>query len=314
MRIFVTGSSGFIGSHLASELEADGHEVYALRRYISGERHCFWKPTNEVHADLKDRETVVDVLQKVKPQVVFHLAAITPVSYSFKNPTEVVDVNYLGTVNLAHASLDAGVEKFIVASSSEVYGYQKVAPQKEDMVLMPISPYAASKIAVEDYLKMMGRVYNFPFSIMRPFNSYGGAFARREYFVLEKAMIGALKSANIQLFDPSPIRDFLFRDDHVKGYLKCLETDKCIGQTINLCTGDGISIGDVAQKVATIGEEMLGKKIEVNFTNQPDRTRDIPMLVGDNTKAKTLLNWTHDYNLDAGLRKAMKEWREVLGL
>ena len=127
-------------------------------------------------------------------------------------------------------------------------------------------------------------------------------------------MIGALKSANIQLFDPSPIREFIFRDDHVKGYLKCLETDKCIVQTINLCTGEGISIGDAAQKVATIGEEMLGKKIEVNFSNQPDRTRDIPLLVGDNAKAKALLSWTPDYNLDAGLRKAMKEWREVLGL
>ena len=314
MRIFVTGSSGFIGSHLASELEADGHDVYALRRYISGERYCFWKPTNEVHGDLKDREQVREVLQKIRPQVTFHLAAITPVSYSFKNPTEVVDVNYLGTVNLAHACMDAGVEKFIVASSSEVYGLQKKGPLKEDMPLWPISPYAASKIAVEDYLRMMERVYGFPAVIMRPFNSYGGALARREYFVLEKAMIGALKEGKIQLFDPAPIRDFLFRDDHVKGYLNCLESTKCIGETINLCTGEGISIGEAARKVAKIAGELTGKNVEVSFENKSDRMRDIPLLVGDNTKARVLLDWKPEYTLEMGLRKALKEWYIALQL
>ena len=314
MRVFVTGSSGFIGSHLASELEILGHEVYALRRYISGERYCFWKPTREVHGDLKNREQIAESLQKVKPQVVFHLAAITPVSYSFKNPTEVVDVNFLGTVNLAHACMEVGVEKFIQASSSEVYGIQKQGPLRENMVLCPISPYAVSKIAAEDYLKMMGRVYGFPFVIMRPFNTYAGAFARREYFVLEKAMIGALKEGKVQLFDPAPIRDFLFRDDHVKGYLNCLETDKCIGETINLCTGEGISIGEAAQKIADIAGEMTGKKVEIAFENKADRMRDIPILVGSYERAQTILNWKPEYTLETGLRKALKEWASVLGV
>lgn len=312
MRILLTGATGFIGHSLYPELVKRGHDVHRLLRYRAG-RFDFYGDERVYFADLRDRDAVRKAVLKVRPELLIHLAAFSAVSYSFQNSEEVSLVNYQGTQALADAMVEAGSGCFVHASTSEVYGSASRFPITEDERLSAMSPYAASKIAAEEYLRVMRKTRGLPVAILRPFNSYGRALVDNRHFVAERAITQALTDGVISLHDPRPLRDFLFRDDHVAAYL-CLvdQFPKGMGEAINICTGTCWSISEMADSVATVVSILVHRKIEVNFLQQPDRPLDIDRLQGDNTKARELLGWRPEFELYGGLEKAVGEWQHVL--
>lgn len=316
MRILVTGASGFIGSELARRLKEMGHEVAGMYRYVADGRYDYYQHValERIICDVRDAQLVDSAFAKFRPEVVYHLAAITPVSYSFIAPLEVTQVNYLGTMNIVHACKKYGVAHLVHASTSEFYGKQEVFPIKEDARPYPLSPYAVSKLAAEEYIRFYARCEGLPYTIIRPYNTYNRSRVRKPYFVVERAIVGALVDKHIRLYTPHPVRDLLDRDSHVLAYLKCLGNRRAIGEAINIGLGQGHTIGQMAEMVAEIVKEQKGFDVKISWSMEPDRPYDIETLICSNEKAKELLGWAPLYSLREGLELAVKEWAEVLGL
>ena len=314
MRILVTGASGFIGNALIPMLEARGHEVHKMLRYVSGGRYDSYERNPLSHfADLRDRETVRLVVKEVKPEVIIHLAAEAAVSYSFRNPIDVLETNFMGTVNLGEAAREQGIEHYILASSSEVYGKAEVFPVAEDTILRGTSPYAVSKIAAEHYLWLLWDLYRFPVTVLRPFNSYGRALVGNRHYVVERAITQALTEGHIHLHDPRPARDFLFREDHARAYVHVVENrEKALGQAINIGTGQSWTIAEMADAVASRARLYRDGPVGVSFSEVSDRPLDIPCLQGSNARARELLGWEPKWGFEEGLYKAIHEWADYL--
>lgn len=296
----MTGATGFIGSHLIPKLIERGHDVTALNRYVTG-RYVLGE-TRELIADLKDQKGIAEAVQEADPEVCIHLAAISPVAYSYNHPQEVTETNYLGLINLAEAcrQLTSDFKQFISAGTSEEYGNQKEIPIKETAKLHPNSPYAVSKAASTLYLQYLYEAYGFPMTICRPFNTYGRTENR--HFVTERILTQMLSGREkIRLGDPEPVRDMLYRDDHVSAYLHVLGHPDAIGRVFNFCTGIGHSIRELVSECAY----MTGWKGEVEWNTIPKRPLDIDVLIGDNKKAREFLNWKPRYYLREGLQQTI---------
>jgi len=301
----LTGASGFIGNHLLPKLRDEGHNVFSIVRHVAG-RYEYLKSEEEqyVFADLTDSARVRKVVEEVDPQVVIHLAAKTPVSLSFKEPMDFWEITATSTVNLAEVCRDAkNLERFIHASSSEVYGVQEEFPIKENAPYHGVSPYACAKIAAEHYLKMLHEVYSFPVIIARPFNTFGRITTK--HYVTERAITTLLEHGEIRLWNPDSVRDFLYVEDHVAGYLTLLQKGK-VGEAYNISTGKGYSIKELANKIISI----LGYG-RTNFSLAKDRAFEIPKLVGDNAKLRGL-GWSPKYDLESGLKETISRWKEIL--
>ena len=313
MKVLITGASGFIGSALAKRLEEGGHEVYGIYRYVADGRYDFYQLEKHLICDIRDRERVFKCVDEVMPDVVFHLAAMTPVSYSFIAPVEVTEVNYIGSLNMVDACRKFNVGHFIQASTSEFYGEQDVFPILEEAIPKPLSPYAVAKLAAEEYIRFKDRTEGIPYTIIRPYNTYNRSNVKKEYFVIERAITQALRDNHIHLYTPEPVRDFLDRDSHVDAYVKCLNKG-ATNQAINIGTGRGITVGRAVETVAQIIEEETGTRPPISWDMLPDRPYDIERLICSNQKAKEILGWKPLYTLEEGLRIAIKEWKEILGL
>jgi len=314
MRILITGASGFIGSSLAKRLEEEGHEVFGLYRYVSDGRYDFYQLKKHRICDIRDRERVDKVIRDIKPEVVYHLAAMTAVSYSFLAPVEVTESVYIGTMNVVDACVKYKVSHLIQASTSEFYGHQEKFPITEEATPKPLSPYAVAKLAAEEYTRYVDRAMGIPYTILRPYNTYNRSNVKKKYFLIERAITQALEEGRIHLYTPEPIRDLLDRDSHVDAYVRCLGNPNVIGETINIGTGKGWKVGDAVELVAKLVGEQLGKEIHISWDMTPDRPYDIHALICSNEKAGRLLGWRPLYTLEEGLKIAIKEWREVLGI
>jgi len=314
MKILMTGSTGFIGSSLLPMLKREGHEVCELVRYVSGGRYNYYDKENRYFADLRDRDAMRNAVRDCSPEVIINLAAQTAVSFSFINPIDVQETNFVAVAGLAEAAREVGVKQFIHASTSEVYGKATQFPVVETEPLEATSPYAIAKVAAEKYLWLMHEIYSFPITIIRPFNTYGRALGgvRNKHYVIEKAICQALEEHHIRLHNPNPKRDLLFREDHCRGYLQTVGNENSIGEAINLCSGICWSIRELAELIAEIVNKESGGGVEVSFDEVPDRPKDIDVLHGSNEKAKKLLNWEPKYSLKEGLLQAVREWKEVL--
>lgn len=302
MRVLVTGGTGFIGSHLIPRLLNDGHDVWDLQRYITGR---IGKPQNvkTVYADLGDGFTIRKAIKTVKPEAIIHLAAISPVAYSYEHPQEVLGTNLIGTVNLAEACLreDCNIKRFLFAGTSEEYGNNGFDLQEESNPLKPASPYAVSKVASENYLNYMKEAYDFPVTFLRPFNTYG----RRQdfHFLIEKTIVQMLNQKVVYLIDSTPVRDWMYIEDHIKAYMNCLVNEKAIGQTFNFCTGVGHTIKQTVDTIA----DLTDFKGEIKWGSAPDRPTESKIIVGSYQKAKSVLAWEPKWNLEKGLRETI-EW------
>ena len=299
MRILVTGTSGFVGGSLAPKLAEEGHDIYCLERYVTG-RFVLGKNKNmkTVFGDLRDDSTIKKIIRDTQPEAVIHLAAISPVSYSYDHPIEVSETNFFGTVNLAEACLKEAhhFKHFLFAGTSEEYGNQINPPIKENSELYPNSPYAVSKVAADKYLQYMKDTYDFPITVLRNFNTYGRK--DNSHFVVERTIVQMLQGQTVRLGDPEPIRDLMYLDDHLNGYLTCLDNDKAIGETFNFCTGFGIKISDLVERI----RQITGFSGNVVWNTIPKRPLDIDVLIGDNSKARKLLNWQPKVGIEQGLR------------
>lgn len=283
--------------------------MFALERYVTG-RYRLDPGENMkiVYGDLRDFSTIRRIVQEVQPEVVVHLAAAAAVSFSYDHPNEVIDTNFTGTINLAEASrtLVPHLKQFLFASTSETYGNGPL-PKSEETPQNPNSPYAVSKQAAEKYLMYLRDAYKFPITILRPFNTYG----RRDnsHFIVERIITQMLEGNEVNLGDPSAIRDFLYIDDHVNAYLMCLSNQKAIGEVFNFCTGKGISIKKLAEKIA----KLAGFDGRINWHRTPARPLDIGELVGTYDKAERVLDWKPTVNLDEGLKRTVNYWQDFIG-
>ena len=314
MRILVTGASGFIGSSLVPMLREAGHQVVEGRRYVAGRWDGYQRTEDRVFFDLRDTQETRAAVFAARPEVILHLAAQSAVTYSFDHPQEVNEVNYMGTLRVAEAAREFGAH-LVIASSSEVYGASDAhVPFTEVSALGATSPYAVSKIAAEEYLRVMSLAHDMPMTIIRPFNTIGRAPVNNRHFVVERAITQALETGQISLHDPRPLRDFLFREDHCRAYLAVVENLRAAqGGTFNICSGDAWSIRDMADYVAKAVGDLLGRQVmHVDFAQMPDRPLDIPVLQGSPSRAKAVLGWQPKYSIAGALDKAIDEWQARL--
>jgi len=257
-----------------------------------------------VYGDLNDHIVIREHIRRIQPDVVIHLAAISPVSYSFDHPFEVMETNFISSMNLAEVNrtYNPKLQHFLVAGTSEEYGIQDSLPIPETTDLRPNSPYAVSKVAMDRYMQYLRDAYGFPMTLLRPFNTYG----RKDnvHFVVER-IISQMASDHpvIRMGDPTPVRDFMYIDDHVDAYLTCMDREEAKEKTFNFCTGRGISIKQLTRLIA----KHLGYEGYVEWNTGYRRPTDIPRLIGDNAKAEKMLGWTPQVDLDDGLRKTI-DW------
>jgi len=307
-RVLLTGATGFIGKELLPKLLEKGYEVHTIERYVTGRYTLDQKNSIIKHyASLTDYNKVRAIVKEVQPNAVMHLAAISAVSFSYDNYIEVSDVNYLGSVNLAEACRQEAnnFKQFIFAGTSEEYGLAILSKDKkltEESPLIPNSPYAVAKVAFDYYLHYMGMAYDFPYTILRPFNTYGRK--DNKHFFIERTITQMLSQDKVYLGDPDAVRDWVYVDDHINAYLIALGNKKAIKQVFNICTGKGYSTKETAELIA----KLTGFKGEILWNQTPNRPLDAKVLIGDNSKAKKLLGYEPKYSLGEGLKRTIDYW------
>ncbi|MDE1860597.1 MAG: GDP-mannose 4,6-dehydratase [Candidatus Micrarchaeota archaeon] len=309
-KVLLTGASGFIGSELVPKLLKQGYEVEIIERYVTG-RYKLDKGNDCIisYANLTDYPAVRKIIRDSQPDYLIHLAAVSAVAFSYDHYIEVGEANYLGTVNLAESCYRdvPHFKQFIMAGTSEEYGVTLKDTSKklsEDSQLSPNSPYAVSKVASDLYLRYMQLAYRFPYTILRPYNTYGRK--NNTHFFMERAISQMLKQDKVFLGAPDAIRDWLYVDDHVEGYLKALGNKKAIGESIQLCTGKGYTTKETAEMIA----KLTNFKGEIVWNATPKRPLDAMVLIGDNSKAKRLLGWEPKVNLEEGLKRTIDYYRK----
>ena len=252
--ILVTGADGFIGSHLTEKLVNQGHKVTALSFYNSfgfdGWLHDVKKSKNLkiVRGDIRDGNFINNITKG--HDVVFHLAALISIPYSYESYDAFLNTNVLGTSNILTSAKKNSVKKIIITSTSEVYGSAQLIPIKEDHPLNAQSPYAASKIAADQLSMSFYRSFNLPVTIIRPFNSFGPRQSTRA--VIPTIITQALNGNSVKLGNTSTIRDFTYIKDTVDGFIKSMNKKNIIGETINIASGYEISIKNLIKLILSL--------------------------------------------------------------
>ena len=313
-KVLITGAEGFIGSHLTERLLSLGAKVKAFVMYNSFNKWG-WIDTyksreknelNVICGDIREADLLKVILKDV--DIVFHLAALIAIPYSYASPSSYVKTNIEGTLNLLQIALDSGVEKFIHTSTSEVYGTAKYVPIDEKHPLQGQSPYSASKIGADMIAESFHRSFDLPVTTVRPFNTYGPRQSARA--IIPTLIVQMLKSDMIQLGSLHPIRDFTYVADTVESFIKSAEADEINGETINIGSANGISIGELAEKL----RKMMKK--EVTIESEQKRIRpsksEVNKLICNNQKAKEMIGWQPKISLDEGLEKTVNWFRANL--
>lgn len=249
--------------------------------------------------DLKDYDALRQVTEDV--DVVFHLASLISIPYSYLHPRENVETNIMGTFNVLMAAKDCGVRKIVHTSTSEVYGTAQYVPIDESHPLQGQSPYSASKIGADKLAESFHLSFELPVATIRPFNTFGPRQSLRA--VIPTIISQALTKDEIFLGSLEPTRDYTYVKDLVEGFIKIGKSPKSVGQVINVGSNFEISIGDLAQKIISL----IGRDVEIK--QDPSRLRpknsEVERLWCDNTKAGELLNWTPTKSLDKGLTETI---------
>lgn len=306
-QVLVTGAGGFIGSHLAEELVRRGARVRAMVRYGSAGRHGWLDHSDlagemEVFAgDIRDAGNVRRAMQDC--DVVFHLAALIAIPYSYEAPDSYVRTNIDGTLNVLEAARQLETPRIVHTSTSEVYGTALRVPIDEEHPLQGQSPYSATKIAADKLAESYYRSFNIPVVTIRPFNTYGPRQSTRA--VLPTIITQALTGDQIKLGATTPTRDLTYVSDTVTGFLCGGSAPAIEGKTINLGTGTEISIGDLAQLVC----KLCDRECEIVCENErlrPEKS-EVNRLLSDNSMAKNEMHWTPQFELKAGVEQTI-EW------
>ncbi len=303
-RVLVTGADGFIGSHLTESLLEKGYEVKAFVYYNSfgkwGWLDSLPKETLdavEVFAgDIRDPNGVRLAMKGVDQ--VFHLAALIAIPFSYHSPDSYVDTNIKGTLNVLQAARDLGTEKIMVTSTSEVYGSAQYTPIDERHPFQGQSPYSATKIGADRLAESFYRSFGLPVAIVRPFNTYGPRQSARAVIpaVLSQLLAGR---EEIWLGSLAPTRDFNYVKDTAAGFIAIAESDRTVGQEINIASQREISIGDLAKLLI----DKINPRANLICDDQRLRPQksEVSRLLGSNAKIKELTDWTQRYTFEQGI-------------
>ncbi|MGK0466569.1 NAD-dependent 4,6-dehydratase LegB [Clostridium sp.] len=309
-KVLITGAEGFIGSHLTERLVELGADVTALSQYNSfnnwGWIDTFDKKTLDsikvVTGDIREYDGMKRIVKG--QEVVFHLAALIAIPYSYLSPMAYVRTNVEGTTNVLEACREYGVEKIVHTSTSETYGTALYVPIDEKHPMQGQSPYSASKIGADKMAESYQKSFNMPIATIRPFNTYGPRQSARAVIPTIISQILAGKR-EIKLGSLTPTRDFNYVKDTAEAFIKIAESEKTIGQVINSGSNYEITIGDTVKKIISI----IGKDVKILCDDERLRPEnsEVNRLWADNTKLKELTGWKPNYNIDEGLKETV-DW------
>jgi NAD dependent epimerase/dehydratase len=306
-KVLVTGAGGFIGSHLCEALVDQGANVTAMIRYTSrsdcGNLELLpaeKKAALQVVAGNVEDSAFVNGVVKGK-EVIFHLAALIAIPYSYIAPSSYVRTNVEGTLNILEAARSFGVSRVVHTSTSETYGTAAYTPIDEKHPLQGQSPYSASKIGADKLVESYHCSFGLPVATIRPFNTYGPRQSARA--VIPTIISQALTQPAVQLGALEPVRDLTYVNDTVQGFVKVAASEKAIGQTVNVGFGEGISVGALAETIL----ELMGSEKTIIQDEERLRpsTSEVYTLICDNRKARELCGWQPRYALREGLRETI---------
>lgn len=308
VRVAVTGAGGFIGSHLAEELARKGAKVRAMVRYNGAGAQGFLEETPaalrrriEIRAgDVRDPHFVDDFC--AGQEVVFHLAALIAIPYSYEAPSSYAQTNVQGTLNVLQACRRGRVRRLIHTSTSEVYGTALYTPIDEKHPIQPQSPYSASKIGADALAESFYRSFGTPVTIARPFNTFGPRQSARAVIptIASQLLSGA---SEIMLGSLAPVRDFNHVADTVDGFLAVAASKRCVGETVNLGSGRGVTIGHAVKLLMRLS----GRSARIREDRKrlrPERSEVYKLICG-NSKARRLAGWRPRRTLEQGLREVL---------
>lgn len=312
-RILITGAGGFIGSHLAERMVALGANTRVLIRY-NANSHRGWleqsplaKDIDFAFGDICDPDSVHHAMKNI--DIVFHLAALIAIPYSYQAPRAYIRTNVEGTLNVLQAARQTGAERVVHTSTSETYGSAQYVPIDENHPLQGQSPYSASKIAADKLAESFYLSFDLPVATIRPFNTYGPRQSARA--IIPTIISQALTSGAVHLGSLAPTRDLNFVADTVDGFVKIAESPQAIGRVINIGSGREISIGDLAQRIAA----RMGKTIAITSDDKRQRPpkSEVNRLCADHALAAKLTGWQPKHTLDEGLIQTIAWMEQNLG-
>ncbi len=315
MKILLTGSDGFIGSHLTEELVKQGYEVKAFVYYNSFNTWG-WLDTlpssimdhvEVFQGDIRDPYGVKEAMKGCS--AVFHLAALIAIPFSYHSPDAYVDTNIKGTLNVLQAARELELERVLVTSTSEVYGTAKYVPIDEKHPFQGQSPYSATKIGADRLAESFYRSFNLPVTIVRPFNTYGPRQSARAVIptIITQLLAG---KTEIRLGALTPTRDFNYVKDTANGFIEIYKSDKTIGEEINIATQQEISIGELAGELI----RQINPQARIICDEQrlrPEKS-EVNRLLGSNEKIRRLTDWKPGYTLSEGLSETVQFLRDNL--
>ncbi len=308
--VLVTGADGFIGSHLVEMLLKENCNVRAFVCYNSF-NSWGWidsfppeikKKIEIFSGDIRDPNGVRKAMERI--DVVFHLAALIAIPFSYHSPDSYVDTNIKGTLNVLQAARDSSCNKILITSTSEVYGTARYVPIDENHPFQGQSPYSASKIGADRLAESFYRSFNMPVTIVRPFNTYGPRQSARAVIptIITQLLSG---STEIKLGKLTPTRDFNFVLDTASGFIEIAKSDKTLGEEINIASQEEISIGDLAYEI--ISQINPGAKIITEEERLRPVNSEVDRLLGSNEKITRLTNWKAAYDIKKGIYETI-EW------
>ena len=308
IKALVTGAAGFIGSHLTELLVSEGYDVKAFVHYNSNSNryNLEYLPKEMMDAievipgEIADPFSVDKAVEGC--DVVFHLAALIGIPYSYVAPGSYVATNVSGTLNVLEACRKHGVERMLNTSTSETYGTAQYVPIDEKHPMVGQSPYSATKIAADKLAESFWLSFRTPVTTVRPFNTYGPRQSMRA--IIPTITAQALSGDTLKLGSLDPVRDLTFVTDTARGFLAASRSDKVIGEVVNLGVGDGPSIGQLVERIGAL----LGKELKVE--QDPARVRpansEVMRLISNNEKARALMDWEPQVSLDDGLKEVIQ--------
>ena len=314
-KVLITGADGFIGSHLTEMLVAQGYEVKALSQYNSFNNWGWLEKINcknnvqILTGDIRDADYCKKITQNV--EIIFHLAALIGIPYSYISPSSYVETNVQGTLNICQATKDNRISRLVHTSTSEVYGTAQYVPIDEKHPLQPQSPYSASKIAADAMAMSFFNSFNLPVTIARPFNTYGPRQSARAIIPTIITQIASGKK-EIKLGELSPTRDFNYVEDCCRALILISECENTIGETINIGSNTEISISNTFNLI----KELMSSDATCSNDQQRNRPKksEVYRLWCDNKKIKKLVGFKPQTSIREGLKKTI-DWiteKEIL--
>lgn len=311
--VLVTGAGGFIGSHLTEKLAGLGADVRAFVHYnaLGSWGWLDESPAREnidvLMGDVCDRDSVRRAMEG--REVVFHLAALIAIPYSYQTPASYVRTNVEGTLNILQAARELHVERVVHTSTSEVYGSARYVPIDEGHPLQAQSPYAASKTAADKLAEAFRLSFDLPVVTVRPFNTFGPRQSVRA--IIPAIITQCLVGDTVRLGNVSPTRDFNYVDNTVDGFVRAACIPEAVGQTINLGSGKEISIGELAELIGKMTHRKI--KIDRDATRVRPEKSEVDRLVADSSRARKLLEWEPAIDFKNGLGKTIDWFTKNLG-